>query len=396
MYQISKRLQNMRYSQTLAMNARARYLKSLGNDIISLSVGEPDFLPPDFILNASKKAIDDGHHYYTPVAGYSKLREVICNKFKRDNNISYSPSQIIVSNGVKQSIINVLLAILNSQDEIIIPAPYWVSYCEMAKLCEANPIIVYTKVENNYKITPEELENAITTRTKAFIFSTPCNPTGSVYSRNELKLLSKVFSKHPNIIIISDEIYEHICYNNEHISIATFPEVYEQTVTLNGISKSFAMTGWRIGYLGAPEWLTQACEKIQVQTTSCANSIAQCAAIAALESSPKRIEYMISAFKKRLDLVLDLLNDIPGFILLNKPKGAFYVFPNVSNFLGKKFNGKKIKNTDDLAIYLLETANVSTVSGTAFGSNKSLRISYAISEDKLENAFKRIKNALKF
>ncbi|WGH26388.1 MAG: pyridoxal phosphate-dependent aminotransferase [Candidatus Bostrichicola ureolyticus] len=393
---LSNRLKNFKYSQTLAMTARSRYLKSLGYDIINLSVGEPDFSPPDFILKASKKAIDDGHHYYTPVAGYSKLREIICNKFKRDNNICYTTSQIIVSNGVKQSIINVLLSILNSEDEIIIPAPYWVSYYQMAKLCEANPIIIYSKIENNYKITPEELEKAITNRTKAFIFSSPCNPTGSIYSKNELKVLSKVFSKYPNIIIISDEIYEYIRYNNEHISIATFPEVYNQTVTLNGISKAYAMTGWRIGYIGAPEWLAKACEKIQGQTTSCANSIAQCAAIAALESSPKNIEYMISTFKKRLDMVIDLLNDIPGFVLSNKPQGAFYVFPNVSNFFGRKFNGQLIKNTDDLAKYLLETAHVSTVSGTAFGEDNSLRISYAVSEQKLQNAFKRIKNSLKF
>ncbi|WGH27409.1 MAG: pyridoxal phosphate-dependent aminotransferase [Candidatus Bostrichicola ureolyticus] len=393
---LSNRLKNFKYSQTLAMTARSRYLKSLGYDIINLSVGEPDFSPPDFILKASKKAIDEGHHYYTPVAGNSKLIEIICNKFKRDNNICYTHSQIIVSNGVKQSIINVLLSILNSEDEIIIPAPYWVSYYQMAKLCEANPIIIYSKIENNYKITPEELEKAITNRTKAFIFSSPCNPTGSIYSKNELKVLSKVFSKYPNIIIISDEIYEYIRYNNEHISIATFPEVYNQTVTLNGISKAYAMTGWRIGYIGAPEWLAKACEKIQGQTTSCANSIAQCAAIAALESSPKNIEYMISTFKKRLDMVIDLLNDIPGFVLSNKPQGAFYVFPNVSNFLGRKFNGQLIKNTDDLAKYLLETAHVSTVSGTAFGEDNSLRISYAVSEQKLQNAFKRIKNSLKF
>lgn len=394
MLKISHRLKSMSYSQTLTMASKARDLRSQGYDIINLSIGEPDFIPPLFILNSAKKAIDMGYHYYPPVSGYQELREVICKKFKRDNNISYHPSQIVVSTGVKQSIINVLLTLLNPNDELIIPAPYWVSYYEMAKLCEATPIIINTDIKTNFKITPEQLEQAITARTKAFIFSTPCNPSGSIYSKTELENLVKVFKKNKNIIIISDEIYEHIRYSNiKHTSIASFPEVYEQTVTINGLSKAFSMTGWRIGYIGAPEWLAQSCDKVQGQTTSGANSIAQYAAITALKASPKCINYMIHAFEKRRNLVLKLISGIYGF-KCNYPQGAFYVFPDISFFLGKKINGYDIKSSEDFSMYLLNKAHVAIVGGSSFGNPNCIRISYAISEKNIETAFQRIYKAI--
>lgn len=389
MSKLSYRLENMKYSQTLAMASKVRELCANGHDVINLSIGEPDFIPPQFILDAAKQAIDNGHHYYTPVSGYLKLRETICKKFQRDNGLKYTPSQIVVSTGCKQSIINVLLALINPGDELIIPAPYWVSYYEMVKFCQGTPILIPTTIETNFKITSDQLEKSITSRTKAFIFSSPCNPTGSVYSKNELRDLVNIFSKHPNIIIISDEIYEYINYEKEHISIATFSEVYEQTVTINGISKAFSMTGWRIGYIGAPEWLARACDKIQGQTTSCTNTIAQCAAISALDSSPKYIKYMIDSFKKRRNLILDLLFNISGF-RFNIPHGAFYIFPNVSDFFGKKLVNSFIHNSDDLAMFFLENTYVAMVGGLAFGDKNCLRISYAISEEKLKEAFKRI------
>lgn len=396
MLKISHRLKSMSYSQTLTMASKARDLRSQGYDIINLSIGEPDFIPPEFILNSAKQAIDKGYHYYTPVSGYQELREVICKKFKRDNNINYNPSQIVVSTGVKQSIINILLTLLNPGDELIIPAPYWVSYYEMAKLCEAIPIIIHTDIKTNFKITPEQLEKAITPNTKAFIFSTPCNPSGSIYSKNELETLVKVFKKYKNVIIISDEIYEHIRYSNiKHTSIASFPEVYEQTVTINGLSKAFSMTGWRIGYIGAPKWLAESCDKVQGQTTSGANSIAQYAAITALKSSPKCINYMINAFEKRRNLVLKLISGIYGF-KCNYPQGAFYVFPDISFFFGKVINGYNIKSSEDFAMYLLNKAHVAIVGGSAFGNANCIRISYAISEKHIEKAFQRIYKAISY
>ncbi|XOD68640.1 MAG: pyridoxal phosphate-dependent aminotransferase [Flavobacteriales bacterium AspAUS03] len=394
MPRLSNRLQNMSYSQTLAMTAKARELRAQGYDVISLSVGEPDFVPPGFILDAAKKAIDEGYHYYTPVSGYLELREAVCKKFQRDNGLHYKPSQIVVSTGGKQSIINVLLALLDPGDELIIPAPYWVSYYEMVKLCEATPVVISPGIKTNFKITTEQLEKVITPKTRGFLFSSPCNPSGSVYSRDELKALAEIFQKYPEVIIISDEIYEHIHYTGLHTSMAVFPEVYEQTVTLNGLSKAFAMTGWRIGYIGAPEWLAKACDKVQGQITSGANAIAQRAAIIALEASPERIGYMIEAFKKRRDLVLALLNDLPGF-LSNVPQGAFYVFPNVSDLFGKSFSGSLIRNANDLTMFLLEKAHVATVSGAAFGDDQGLRISYAVSEEKLREAFQRIREVLR-
>ncbi|WP_185882140.1 pyridoxal phosphate-dependent aminotransferase [Blattabacterium cuenoti] len=390
---LSHRLQNISYSQTLAMSSKARELKNKGYDIINLSLGEPNFYPPDFVLDAAKKAIDEGYHYYTPVSGYLELRETICKKFFRDNGLKYLPSQIVVSTGGKQSIMNVLLSLLNRNDEVIIPAPYWVSYYQMVKLCEASPVIIPTTMETNFKIHPKQLEEAITPQTKLFIFSTPCNPTGSVYSYEELKSLAEIFKKYPKIIILSDEIYEHICYEKKHTSIAIFPDIHNQVITLNGLSKAFSMTGWRIGYIGAPEWIAKSCDKIQGQITSCANSIAQRAAISALQASPMEIEYMINEFKKRRDLVLEMIKEINGF-QINKPHGAFYVFPNVSDLFGKKFDGRIIQNSDDLSDFLLEKAQVATVSGSAFGNKDGLRISYASTENKIIEALTRIKKTL--
>lgn len=393
MIKTSYRLNNMSFSETLAMTAKARKLIMQGYNVINLSIGEPDFSPPQFILDSAKKAIDDGFHYYTPVSGFLELKEVICKKFKRDNSLIYNTSQIVISTGAKQSIINILFSLLNPGDELIIPAPYWVSYYEMAKLCEANPIIINTNYKNNFKLTPDQLESAITHKTKAFIFSSPCNPSGSVYSWKELNALVKVFIKHPNIILISDEIYEHICYSVKHISLASFTEIYNQTITVNGISKIFSMTGWRIGYIGAPEWIAKACDKIQGQTTSCPNSIAQRAAITALNASPKCIQFMIKSFEKRRNLIIKLIKEIKGF-KLNIPEGAFYIFPDISYYFNKIILGKKIKNAEDFSIFLLEKAYVATVSGSAFGIKNCIRISYAISEEKLIDAFKRIKKIL--
>jgi aspartate aminotransferase len=393
MQNISRRLQKINYSQTLAMSAKTRFLKEKGIDVINLSIGESDFYPPSFILESAKRAIDQGHHYYTPVSGYMELREVICEKFLRDNSLYYKPSQIVVSSGVKQAISNLFLSLLNPGDKIIIPSPFWASYYEMANMCEARPVIIKTSISTDFKITPEQLEEAITPNTKIFIFSSPCNPSGSVYSYDELKRLSEVFVKNPQLIIISDEIYEYINFSDTHTSLGGFSEIYEQTVTLNGLSKSFAMTGWRIGYIGAPEWLAKACEKVQGQTTSGINSIAQQTAIIALKSHPNRIAYMIEAFRKRRDLVLDMMKEIPGFFY-NKPDGSFYIFPNIADFLGKTFLGIKIYNAYDLSMFLLETAKVATLAGSPFGEDSCLRISYSSSEEILKEAFKRIKRVL--
>ncbi|WP_185856995.1 pyridoxal phosphate-dependent aminotransferase [Blattabacterium cuenoti] len=390
---LSHRLQNISYSQTIAMSSKARKLKNKGYDVINLSLGEPDFTPPNFVLSAAKKAIDEGYHYYTPVSGYFELKKVICEKFYRDNRLQYTPSQIVVSTGAKQAIMNVLLSLLNKDDEVIIPAPYWVSYLQMVKFCESDPVIIPTVMEKNFKIDPDQLEKAITSKTKLFLFSTPCNPTGSVYSYKELKDLSEVFKKYPQIMILSDEIYEHICYSEKHTSIAIFPDIYHQVITVNGLSKAFSMTGWRIGYLGAPEWIAQSCDKIQGQMTSCANSIAQISAITALSAHPNQIEYMIKEFEKRKNLVLDMIKEIDGFQFY-QPNGAFYIFPKVSSFFGKKLHGKMIQNSYEFSEFLLEKAQVATVSGSAFGDNECLRISYASSEDKIIEAFTRIKKIL--
>ncbi len=393
MSDVSQRVKKMSFSATLAMTQKARELKTKGHDVISLSIGEPDFNPPKFIQEAAIEAIKDGFNSYTPVPGYLELREAIVSKFKRDNNLDYTAEQIIVSNGAKQSITNVFLATLNEGDEVIVPAPYWVSYIEMIKIAEGIPVTVETSIENNFKITPEQLREKITPRTKGFIFSSPCNPSGSLYNKNELKALVDVLKEFPQIVIISDEIYEHINYSGKHTSIAQFPEVFNQTVTVNGMSKAFAMTGWRIGYIGAPLWLAKACNKIQGQMTSGANSVAQRASITGLKAPVSEIQYMIDAFKTRRELVLDLTKDINGF-KCNKPDGAFYIFPDVSALFGKTFKGVTINSSTDLAMYLLEKSFVGTVAGDAFGSPNCLRISYAASEDLLKEAFKRIKEAL--
>lgn len=393
MNQLSDRINNLSTSQTLAMAAKARELKAQGKDIISLSLGEPDFNTPDFIKEAAKKAIDENYSAYPPVDGYVELKEAICNKFKRDNGLEYKPSQIVVSTGAKQSLYNIAQVMLNDGDEVILPAPYWVSYVEIVKLSGGVPVEVPTSVETDFKMTAEQLEAAITPKTKMMWFSSPCNPSGSVYNREELTAIAKVLEKHPNIFVVSDEIYEHINYSGTFCSIASIPGMLERTITVNGVAKAFAMTGWRIGYIGAPEFIAKACTKIQGQVTSGANSIAQRATIAAVEADPSAIKYMVDAFHKRRNLVVNLVKEIPGF-KINVPEGAFYVFPDVSEYFGKTVNGFEIKNADDFSMYLLEHANVATVTGDAFGNPNCIRFSYATSEDQLIEAIRRIKEAL--
>lgn len=390
---LSDKINNLQVSQTLAMAAMARELKAQGKDIISLSLGEPDFNTPDFIKEAAKQAIDDNYSTYTPVEGYLELKQAICKKFKRDNNLDYQPDNIVVSTGAKQSIYNVAQAMLNDGDEVILPAPYWVSYFEIVKLSGGVPVEVPTSVASDFKITAEQLEKAITPKTKMMWFSSPCNPSGSVYSKDELQALVNVLYKHPNIIVLSDEIYEHINFSNNFCSIATLPGMIDRTITVNGVAKAFAMTGWRIGYIGAPTFIAKACIKLQGQVTSGANSIAQRATIAAVEADPIVLNYMVDKFHSRRDLVLSLMKDIPGFSC-NIPEGAFYVFPDVSFYFGKTVKGQTIKDANDLAMFLLAEANVATVTGEAFGNPNCIRISYATSEDKLSEAFKRIKEAL--
>ena len=390
---LSNRINNLTTSQTLAMAALARELKAQGKDIISLSLGEPDFNTPDFIKDAAKKAIDENYSTYSPVDGYVELKEAICRKFKRDNNLDYKPANIVVSTGAKQSLYNIAQVMLNDGDEVILPAPYWVSYYEIIKLSGGIPVEVPTSVESNFKITADQLEKAITPKTKMIWFSSPCNPSGSVYNREELTELSKVLEKHPNIFVVADEIYEHINFSGTFCSIASIPGMFERTITVNGVAKAFAMTGWRIGYIGAPEFIAKACTKMQGQVTSGANSIAQRATITAVDADPSVLLSMVNAFKNRRDLVVGLINEIPGF-KLNIPEGAFYVFPDVSYFFGKTMNGTTIANADDFSMYLLSEANVATVTGDAFGNPNCIRISYATSEDLLKEAFKRIKEAV--
>ncbi|MDI9257768.1 pyridoxal phosphate-dependent aminotransferase [Flavobacterium sedimenticola] len=390
---LSDRINNLSTSQTLAMAALARELKAQGKDIISLSLGEPDFNTPDFIKEAAKKAIDDNYSTYTPVDGYVELKEAICHKFKRDNNLGYKPANIVVSTGAKQSLYNVAQVMLNEGDEVILPAPYWVSYYEIIKLSGGVPIEVPTSVESDFKITPEQLEKAITPKTKMMWFSSPCNPSGSVYNRQELEALGKVLAKYPNIYIVSDEIYEHINFSGTFCSIASIPGLFDRTITVNGVAKAFAMTGWRIGYIGAPEIIAKACTKMQGQVTSGANSIAQRATITAVEADPSVLNNMVSAFKNRRDLVVALAKEIPGF-KINVPEGAFYLFPDVSAYFGQTLRGKTINNADDFSMYLLSEANVATVTGDAFGNPNCIRLSYATSEALLTEAFKRIKEAL--
>jgi len=384
----------METSATLAMAAKARELKTQGIDIIGLSLGEPDFNIPDFIKEAAKKAIDENYSSYTAVDGYAELKEAIAHKFKRDNGLSYAPSQIVVSTGAKQSLYNVAMAVLNPGDEVILPAPYWVSYRDIVKLAEGVPVEVSTTIEADFKMTADQLAQAITPKTKMLWFSSPCNPSGSFYHKSELEAIAAVLKDHPQIIVVSDEIYEHINFsNNGHCSIASIDGMYDRTVTVNGVSKAFAMTGWRIGYIGGPEWIAKACTKLQGQVTSGANSIAQRAVIEALMAPVERIQYMVDAFKNRRDLVLKLLGQIEGF-KVNVPEGAFYVFPDISHYFGKTLKGVRINNASDFALFLLEHAQVATVTGEAFGDENCIRISYAASEETLTEAIKRIAEAV--
>lgn len=390
---LSDRVNKMALSATLAMAAKTRELKAQGKDIIGLSLGEPDFNIPDFIKESAIEAIKQNFSKYSPVDGYADLKQAICEKFNSDNRLTYKPSQIVVSTGAKQCLANVALVMINKGDEVILPAPYWVSYADITKIAEGVPVEVKTTIENDFKITPEQLEKAITPRTKMLWFSSPCNPSGSVYSREELEDLAVVLRKYPNIFIVSDEIYEHINFAGGHVSIAEIDGMYERTITINGVSKAFAMTGWRIGYLGAPEWIARACNKMQGQITSGANTIAQRATIAALKAPVSSIQYMIDEFRKRRDIVLELLCKINGF-QVNEPQGAFYVFPDISYFFGKTLRNKKIETANDFAMYLLEEAGVATVTGEAFGDERCIRISYATSEAELREAIKRIKEAV--
>ena len=393
MKNLSTRVTNMATSATLAMAAKARELRAEGKDIIGLSLGEPDFNTPDFIKDAAIQAVNDNYNSYTPVDGYVELKEAIITKFKRDNNLDYTLPQIVVSTGAKQSLANIALVCLDPGDEVILPCPYWVSYSDIVKIAEGVPVELKTSIDTDFKMTPEQLEAAITPKTKMLWYSSPCNPSGSIYSKEELRALADVLAKHPQIIVVSDEIYEHINYVGDHASMAQFPDMYDRTVTVNGVSKAFAMTGWRVGYIGGPEYIARACNKMQGQITSGTNCIAQRAVITALEAPVSKVQYMIDEFKSRRTLILDLLNDIEGF-KCNEPEGAFYVFPNISHYFGKTLGGQKIENATDFSLYLLEAANVATVTGEAFGNPDCIRISYAASVDNIKDAMKQIKAAV--
>ena len=390
---LSQRINSLPVSATLAMAAKARELKNQGIDIIGLSLGEPDFNTPDFIKEAAVQAVNDNWNSYSPVDGYADLKEAICDKFKRDNQLTYTPSQIVVSTGAKQSIANVCMVLLDPGDEVLLPAPYWVSYSAIATLAEAKSTIIPSSIETDFKITPDQLEKAITSKTKLVMFNSPNNPSGTIYTEEEYRALGKVLEKYPEIYILSDEIYEHINYGTPHFSIAAIPELYDRTITVNGVAKAFAMTGWRIGYIGAPEWIAKACNKMQGQITSGANCIAQRATIAAVSAPVSAIQYMVDEFASRREIIIELLTAIPG-IKLNRPQGAFYVFPDVSAFFGKTLNGTLIKNATDFSLYLLEAALVATVTGDAFGNPNCIRISYAASQDQIIEAINRIKKAV--
>ena len=392
--QLSDRIQQLEESATIAMAQKARELKAQGLDVISLSLGEPDFKTPQHIQDAAKQAIDEGKYFgYPPVPGYLDLRQAIADKLKRDNQLDYNPNQIVVSTGAKQSIANVMLCLLNPGDEVVVFSPYWVSYAEIIKLAEGVPVPITGTLENNFKATAQQLQEAITDKTKAVIYSSPCNPTGAVFSRTELEDIAKVLSAHPNICVIADEIYEYINFSGEHVSMAALPGMYEQTVTVNGFSKGFAMTGWRLGYIAAPVWLAQACDKIQGQFTSGANTIAQRAAISALNGDMTPTQEMAQAYRRRRDLVLSLLKDIPG-VKTYEPNGAFYIFPDISDYFGKSDGEQTIEDASDFCLYILDKARVSLVTGEAFGSPNCVRLSYAASDEQLQEAIHRIKEAL--
>ncbi len=393
---LSNRINSLTVSATLSMAKKSRELQAQGIDIINLSIGEPDFNTPDFIKNAAIEALNKNKTHYTPVSGYVELREAVVRKFKRDNNLDFTPNQIVVSSGAKQGISNIFFSILNPGDEVIIPTPFWVSYTDMVQLAEGIPVIIKTTIESNFKITADQLQEAITPKTKALIYSSPCNPSGSLYSKEELYAMAQVIKNHPNMVIISDEIYEHINFSGKHESIAQFSEVKDQTVVINGVSKGFAMTGWRIGIMAAPQEIADACVKLQGQTTSSANSIAQCAAIAAFNMNPKEnddLKNMVNVFKERRDLMVGLLNEIPGFNVI-VPDGAFYLFPNISYYFGKSDGSCIINTAEDLTMYLLNKANVAVVNGDAFGNDQCIRLSFATSNDILIEAVSRIKKTL--
>jgi aspartate aminotransferase len=390
---LSDRIKSLSVSQTLAMAQKSRELKAKGIDIISLSLGEPDFNTPDYIKEAAKKAIDDNYSKYPPVPGYNDLREAISRKFKEENGLTYSPDQIIVSAGGKHSIINVILSIINPGDEVIILAPYWVSYYDQVLLAGGKPVIVTAAIENDFKIRPEQLETAITSKTRLIIFNSPSNPTGMVYDRNEMEKIARIVQKHEGLFIMSDEIYEHIIFSGEHVSMASFDFIYDRVITVNGVSKGYAMTGWRIGYIGAPLWIVKACDKLQGQFTSGVCSIAQRAALAAIQGKNDSKQIMKEAFHRRRDLICSLLKEIKG-LKVPVPEGAFYVMPDISYFLGKSDGITTIVNSDDLALYLLDKAQVAVVGGDAFGAPDCIRISYATADNLLTEAVKRIKSAL--
>ncbi|MFX1727814.1 pyridoxal phosphate-dependent aminotransferase [Riemerella anatipestifer] len=393
MSKLSKRVERLSYSQTFVMSNKARAMKAKGIDVISMTLGEPDFDVPEKIKLAAKKAIDDNYSHYSPITGFPELRQAICNKLKRDNNLEYSPSQICVSTGAKQSISNVLAALIDDEDEVILPSPYWVSYDEMVRMMGGNSVFIETSIETDFKVTPKQIEAAITPKTKAILFSSPCNPSGSFYTYEELEAIANTLAKYPEIVIISDEIYEFLNYEGKHTSIAQFPQVFNQTVVINGVSKAYAMTGWRIGYSAAPQWLASACDKIQGQVTSGANTIAQITSITALEMQPLELQPMIDKFKERRNLAHQLISEIPGF-KCNLPKGAFYLFPDVSYYFGKTLGDTTINNSDDFAMFLLEKAHVATVGGVSFGDTNCIRLSYATSDEQIIEAMKRIKETL--
>lgn len=393
MKRLSKRLNALGYSQTFVMSNKVREMKSKGIDVISLTLGEPDFDVPNDIKQAAFDAINENYSHYSPIPGFLELREAISEKLKRDNNLHYTPAQICVSNGAKQSIFNILFALINDDDEVIIPAPYWVSYQEMIKLVGGIPVVIESSFENNFKVTSTQIEQAITPKTKAILYSSPCNPSGSFYTYDELKSIAEMLIKYPHITIISDEIYEFINYETKHQSIGIFTEIYEQLAIVNGMSKGYAMTGWRIGYSACPNWLAKACEKIQGQTTSGANTIAQRAAITALKTNPSEYRYMVNQFQKRRDIAFNLMKEIPNF-KIQRPSSSFYLFPDISYYIGKIVNGTTIKNAEDFAMFLLENAYVGCVGGTSFGNPNCLRFSYATSEQQLTEAMKRIKKCL--
>ncbi len=390
---LSKRVLEMEESQTIAMSRKSREMKESGIDVISLSLGEPDFNTPEFIKEAAKKAIDDNYSHYTAVPGLQEVREAVSAKFKRDNNLDYPADCIVLSTGAKQSLAQMMMALVNAGDEVILPAPYWVSYKQMTELCEGSIIEIPTEVENDFKITAVALDAALTEKTKVFLFSSPCNPSGSVYSKDELAKLVTVFEKYPNVVIISDEIYELINFTGAHASIGTFPSMKGRVATVNGMSKGFAMTGWRLGYVGAPKWLAQACSKMQGQITSATCSITQKASQAALEADPSEMDFMRETFLKRRNFILSRLEKMTG-LKASVPEGAFYVFPDVSYFFGKSYNGTTIKNSSDLSEFLLIEGHVATVSGSAFGSPKCIRISYAAADELLVKAMDRIEATL--